>query len=124
MSKRKDYQELVNVIKKDGKVFVGFVHEFYGPLRSLNFIVTDPNPEYVAEYIETQKKWESIVIEIWENCRLATVPMILPWEMIDQCEESPKSFNTFKMAEIHIREKLKSNPDVTKDPFFYRRGKL
>ena len=124
MSKKKDYQELADLIKKDGKVFVGFIHGFYGPLRSLNFIVKDPNPEYVAEYLDTQEKWVSIATEIWEKCGLATTPMILPWDMLDQCEKPPQTFNTFKMAEIHIRELLQKNPGLKEDPYFYRLGKI
>lgn len=124
MSKRQDYQQLVDAIKKDGKVFIGFIHQFYGPLRSLNFIITDPNPEYVVEYIETQKRWESIVVAIWEKTGLATTPMVLPWDMLKECEEPPLTFNTFKMAEAHLKSKMQSNPGLDKDPYFYRLGKI
>jgi hypothetical protein len=124
MTKKEAFQELANTIKKDGKIFIGFVHEFYGPLRSLNFIVNEPSPEYVSEYLDSQKKWESISTEIWLKTKLAVRPMAFPLEMLSECETPPKTFNTFKMAEAHLKELIKKNPGLDQDPYFYRLGKI
>jgi len=124
MEKREAYQELVDFIKKEKKIFIGFVHEFYGPLRSLNFIITEPSPEYVVEYLESPKKWEAITYDLWLKTGLSPKPMAFPLEMLSECETPPRTFNTFKMAENHLKELIKKNPSLAQDPYFYRLGKI
>ena len=39
-----------------GKIFMGMVHDMYGPLRGLNFILDNPNVELVMDALDTQSQ--------------------------------------------------------------------
>lgn len=124
MQTKKDFSELADLVRKNGEVCIGFVHQFYGPLRSLSFFIKDTNPEYIAGYLDSVEKWGPIATEIWEATALATQPLILPAEVYEKAETPIKTFSTFKMAHKHIQQLLKSNPDIRQDPYFYRLGKI
>lgn len=115
-------RELSEFILKHGRICVGFTHAFYGPLRSLNFILEDNNPEYIESFLSNSQRWQRMAIQIYLKTGLAVIPQVLPWEIVERAETPPKSFNTFRMAEAHILNLLSKNPDVQKDPWFYRRG--
>lgn len=110
--------------KRNGKVFLGFVHtSVYGPLRNLNFILETSNPIELDKYITNPQK--SIAEDVWKETMLATQLMVLPWEMIKDCEIKPQTFSSTKDSETYIRKRLKDNkPKNTSDPFFYRIGTL
>ncbi len=123
MTKELDYlrKEIQNL---GGKVFIGFVHvNLYGPLRNLNFILENPNPEYLDKYLSDPRK--KIVEDVWKETMLATQTMVLPWEMSLTCEIDPPTFGSLKSAEAYIRQKLEDNKEANiQDPFFYRKGTI
>jgi hypothetical protein len=125
----KSSKETLNSLKKEletlgGKVFLGFVHPtLYGPVRNLNFILENPNPEFLDKYLTDPKK--DIVIDIWKETQMATQLMVLPWEMSLTCEINPPTFKTIKESEVYIRKKLADNKQKNlNDPFFYRKGSI
>lgn len=119
-----EFEELKKMLKEQhGMLLMGFVHQIYGPLRDLSYILVDPEPAFLDNYLS--KGWEKICTEIWKHTMLATKPMILPFEMIDQFEEMPPEFDMIKKAENYVREKLIENdPKQKEDPFYYRKGIL
>lgn len=109
--------------EQDNMLFIGMVHQgLYGPLRDLNYILMDPNPEFLNEYLT--KGWHGIATDIWKKTMLATQPMILPMDMLEEKGRVPPEFERIKDAEDYIRQKLKENPSHEEDPFYYRLGKL
>jgi hypothetical protein len=123
MSKELDYlrKEIQNL---GGKVFIGFVHPtLYGPVRNLNFILENPNPEYLDKWLTQQEK--RITVDVWKETMMATQAMVLPWEMSLTCEITPPTFGSIKEAEAYIRQKLEDNKQKNlDDPFFYRKGTI
>ena len=123
MSDQLEY--LKNEIKNlGGKVFLGFVHQsLYGPLRNLNFILENPNPEYLDHFLLNGQ--DKIVTDVWKETMLATRLMVLPWEMTYTTEITPPSFASLKEAQAYIRKKLQDNKQKNiDDPFFYRKGTI
>jgi hypothetical protein len=120
--------EALNYLKKEikernGKVFLGFVHPtLYGPLRNLNFVLETSDPISLDKYIINPTK--DIVSDIWKETMLATQLMVLPWEMIKDCEIKPQTFSSIKDSESYIRKKLKDNKPKDTDLFYYRLGKI
>jgi hypothetical protein len=120
--------EALNYLKKEikeknGKVFLGFVHPtLYGPLRNLNFILETSDPISLDKYITNPTK--DIVSDIWKETMLATQLMVLPWEMIKDCEIKPQTFSSIKDSESYIRKKLRDNKPKDTDLFYYRLGKI
>jgi hypothetical protein len=125
----KSTKETLNSLKKElevlkGKVFLGFVHPtLYGPVRNLNFILENPNPEFLDKYLTDPRK--DIVMDVWKSTMMATQLMVLPWEMSLTCEINPPTFKSIKESEIYIRKMLKENHQKNiDDPFFYRKGSI
>ena len=127
-----------------GKIFMGMVHDMYGPLRGLNFIIDNPNVELVMDALDTQsqgmeledqmklaedvktrspKNVVELCFKIWTETALSPRLMILPFEMTDQAENYP---NTVKSIEDGVKD-VASTLTMTsslqaKDAFFYRTG--
>ena len=125
----KPSKESFNYLKKElevlkGKIFLGFVHPtLYGPVRNLNFILENPNPEFLDKYLTDPQK--DIVMDVWKSTMMATQLMVLPWEMSLTCEINPPTFKSIKESEIYIRKMLKENHQKNiDDPFFYRKGSI
>ena len=116
------YKALEKVIKdQNGLLLMAVVHEdLYGPLRDLNFILLNANAKEVSEYIDGG--CQELAIDIWEKTLLGARPLVLPLQMLAQFKNTPPEFATIKEAEVYIRRKLKENPSMEQDPFYYRKG--
>jgi hypothetical protein len=127
-------EETIEFMRKEmevlkGKIFVGFVHNIYGPLRNLNFYFVDIDPvelhKWFRSFIDKSNRGEAdpIILEIWQNTMLVTQPMVLPGEMAWTAEKVPVELYSTVDAENHIKKIIKQNdPKASKDPFYYRRG--
>jgi hypothetical protein len=115
------FEELKKEIAKHGKVCIIFTHYFYGGLRSLNFILENPDAKDLDDYLTGKNRWQDVGQKIWEKTMMAVVPQIIPMELIKEMETPPKSFKTIKEGEAHIKVLLEKNP---KDPYYYRLGIL
>jgi len=146
MSRKDTIQQIEKMqAEANGKLFVGFVHQIYGPLRGLNFILTDANPEKVVDFIDDAQKpnkmkviekkmkeakkglppkdIRDIITQIWTESSLATLPMILPFEMVEEAEKKPLEVATIDEGILVVHNKLKENQiQSVKDFFFYRTG--
>lgn len=113
---------LEKVIKdQNGLLLMAVVHESaYGPLRDLNFILTNANAKEVSEYIDGG--CQDLAIDIWKKTMLAARPLVLPIQMLERFKNEPPEFGTIKEAEAYIRKKMDQNPSFEKDPYYYRKG--
>ena len=117
-----EFQELQNLIKKEGKVLIAMVHPaLYGPLRGLNFILENPDAKSLDSYLASG--CESISRHTWEKTMMAVKPMILPNELISQMETPPIKVKTLKEGEAHIK-KILAQHTMEKDAFYFRLGIL
>lgn len=141
---KKDIELQIEAMKQenDGKLFIGLVHNIYGPLRGLNFIIKDlPASEAIAMMDEGQKSISSerelellmkrlergippssmrdLVSLVWSKTMLATMPMILPFEMVEEAENPPIEVSTIKEGIKAIQEAANKGES---DPFFFRKG--
>ena len=65
-----------------GKIFMGMVHNMYGPLRGLNFILDNPNVELVMDALDSQNQG----MEIEDQMKLAEdVKTRSPKNVIELC---------------------------------------
>lgn len=121
---RQDLSELLDYIKQEKRLLIVFPHYVYGPLRGLNFIIENPEPDYATKWLDTPDKWQGLTYKIWEKSGLSVFPMVFQTDNLNQFETPPKSFNTFKMAEKYLLEVLDKNPSLSDDPYYYRLGIL
>jgi hypothetical protein len=113
-------KELEEMIQKDGKVLIYMVHEsVYGPIRGLHFVLKNPNPKSLDNYL---KKENEISIKVWEKLMLATKPMIIPISEIPNLETPPTEFTNLEEAENFIIKKV--NSKLYEDPWYYRIGTI
>jgi hypothetical protein len=132
------------IAESDNKIFMGMIHHVYGPLRGLNYILTNPNVEEIldcldeqAEGVELDDQMEIIekvktsepktnietAIKIWTKTGMAVQLMILPYEMVDQAENSPAEVKSLEEGRKEILRNLSfTAPLQEKDPFFFRVG--
>lgn len=133
--------------ESNGKLFIAMVHEIYGPLRGLNYIISGATPERILDMIEETKiptKMEEIerrmeraksglppkdmkdlITQIWTVSNLATVPMVLPFEMAKKAETKPVEVTSINQGMLEIHKKL--NEDRIRaqgDFYFYREAKI
>jgi hypothetical protein len=118
------FEQLKKMIQdQHGMVLIGMVHQgLYGPLRDLSYILINPEPKFLNDYLT--KGYEKIAIDVWKKTMLATQPMVLPMDMIDKFDELPPEFDSVREGEAYIRQKLEENPSMEEDSFYYRLGKL
>jgi len=143
---RKQAAEQIKIMSdaSGGKIFMGMVHDMYGPLRGLNFILYNPNIEEVLDTLDLQNQGMEIedqmklaedvksrtpnnVIElcfkIWTETALSPRLMILPFEMADQAENYPNTVSSIDPGIKEVASSLKMTSSLqAKDPFFYRTG--
>lgn len=113
-------KELESMIQKDGKVLIYMVHEsIYGPIRGLHFVLKNPNPKALNDYL---KKENEITGKVWERTMLATKPMILPVSEIPNLETKPLEFNCLEDGEDFIIKKV--NSKLYDDFWYYRVGTI
>jgi hypothetical protein len=126
MQKEKTVRELSKMIQiylkeTQGKVLISMIHEnLYGPLRDLHYILLNPNPDFLANYL--YDGWEKIGIHVHQKVLLATKPMILPFDMLEQITKTTPQVSTIQKGEEYIKYMLTENSD--QDPFYYRLGIL
>ena len=112
-----------------GKVFMGMVHQMYGPLRGLNFILINAQAEDIMNSIDEQaiemepefqlKLAEEIkdgktpsnlielVFKIWTDTGLSPRLMVLPEDFIrDFSKKSFFSSNKFYMKSFFISSRI------------------
>ena len=127
------------------KMFMGMIHQIYGPLRGLNYILTNPNVEEILDCLDEQavesmapedqlklaekvkkSEPENIIetgIKVWTETGMAANLMILPYEMVEQAENPPKEVNSLKEGRSEILKNLSLTASLqSKDPFFFRVG--
>lgn len=115
-----EFQQLQNVISKEGFVFIGMVHPaLYGPLRGLNFILRNPDAKELDLYLKSG--CEDISTHAWSKTMMAVRPMLLPKDLISQAETKVVEVRTIKEGEAHIRKILAQHP-FDNDQFYFRRG--
>lgn len=132
------------IAESGNKIFMGMIHQIYGPLRGLNYILTNPNVEEILDCLDEQaagieledqmkliKKVEkeepkNVVetgIKVWTKTGMAVQLMILPYEMVEQAENPPTEVSSLKEGRSEILKNLAfTAPLQTKDPFFFRVG--
>jgi hypothetical protein len=132
------------IAESGNKIFMGMIHQVYGPLRGLNYILTNPNVEEILDCLDEQaagieledqmkliKKVEkeepkNVVetgIKVWTKTGMAVQLMILPYEMVEQAENPPTEVSSLKEGRSEILKNLAfTAPLQTKDPFFFRVG--
>ena len=132
--------------KTGGKVFIGMVNHVYGPLRGLNFVLKTSKAKEVLDFIE--KSWEGMSVEeqlefmenmkaaggppknlrelqfkIWEETALQVTPQILPYELVEEAENTPDEVTTLEEGLKKINQSLYLTAKLQeKDPFFFRVG--
>lgn len=113
-------KELESIIARDGKVLIYMVHEsLYGPIRGLHFVLKNPNPKSLNDYL---KKENEITIKVWQKLMLATKPMIVPISEIPKLETKPLEFTNLEDGENFIIRKV--NSKLFEDPWYYRMGTI
>ena len=132
------------IAESGNKIFMGMIHQIYGPLRGLNYILTNPNVEEILDCLDEQaagvelddqmkliKKVEkeepkNVIetgIKVWTKTGMAVQLMILPYEMVDQAENSPAEVKSLEEGRKEILRNLSfTAPLQEKDPFFFRVG--
>lgn len=128
----------------EDKIFMGMVHHFYGPLRGLNFLITDPDPDELLDIMDLQSKpvdevtmkrmmnsqtnsspenIMELITVIWEKTGIASKLIVFPNEMVNQAENPPKTVSGVKEGIQEIFKTFKINSLVAdKDIYFYRVG--
>ena len=129
----------------EGKLFMGMVNHFYGPLRGLNFLISNPNPDEILDLLDLQakpvdekemqkildrspsspspKNTTELSTDIWMKTGLSSQLIIFPNEMVDQAENPPKIVSGVKEGIQEISKTLLVNSLVAdKDIYFYRMG--
>lgn len=138
-------QEIKNMADaNEGKIFMGMVHQMYGPLRGLNFILDKPNVEEVLSVLDSQNQGMELedqmklaeevktrtpnnVIElcfkIWVETALSPRLMVLPFDMVDQAENPPSVVGDVQSGILEVSNVLKMTSNLqAQDAFFYRTG--
>jgi hypothetical protein len=131
--------------QNDNKLFMGLVHEIYGPLRGLNFCIKNPRIDEVLDAMDPQnlemsaeqgmsilekindsyvpKNVIELNFKVWQKTFLRCSLMILPNELLDQAENAPDCFNSLGEAIKGVNKTLMfTAPLQAKDPFFFRTG--
>ena len=132
--------------KSGGKVFIGMVNHLYGPLRGLNFVLKTSKPKEVLDFIEESwkpmsveeqlelidqmkvdggdpKNLRELVFKIWGETALSAQPQILPYELVEQAENTPDEVTTLEEGLKKVNQSLKlTSKFQVKDPFFFRVG--
>jgi hypothetical protein len=132
------------IAASDNKIFMGMIHQVYGPLRGLNYILVNPNVDEILDCLDEQsvgvelddqmKLIEKVktnepknnietAIKIWTKTGMAVQLMILPYEMVEQAENSPTEVKSLEDGRKEILRNLSfTAPLQEKDPFFFRVG--
>ena len=145
---RKDIELQMKALQEEngGKLFIGMIHELYGPLRGLNCIVEGADPKDVVNMIDDAnkpisnerefelavKRMESglpprtpqeLVFCVWTKTMLKTTIMVLPFEMVDETENPPAVVDSLAKALTEINKSLAQTEQLQKgDAWFFRRG--
>ena len=123
------------------KIFMGLVNHFYGPLRGLNFLISNPDPyelmeimDYQNEHTEEEyaklitfaqtntppKNLKELTFGIWKEIGLSSQLLILPNEMIAESENPPTVVSSIDEGVQEIFRNFKLNELAGPNPFFYR----
>ncbi len=146
MSRKDTIKEIKSMqAAANGKLFIAMVHQIYGPLRGLNYIIEGTNPERILDMMDEAKnptKMEEIerrmkqaksglppkdmkdlITQIWTVSSLATVPMVLPFEMVKDAETKPVEVTSINQGMLAIYKKLNADKiQAHIDFYFYREG--
>ena len=129
-----------------GRTFIGLVHHMYGPLRGLNFILKNSKQKEVFALIEeswkpmapeTQLKMiermrtesgppktiHELIFRIWDETHLSTQPQILPFELVEEAENTPEEVDSIEEGLRKVNQNLALTAKLQEqDPFFFRIG--
>jgi hypothetical protein len=144
---KKQAKEYFAQMLKDngGKAFIGMSHPIYGPVRGLNFILENAKSKEVFglidEALELQTQEEQMKImkmlengtppsnirelisKIWAETGMATAPQILPFELVEQAENTPETVPSISEGIKKISQTLRLTAPLQKqDAFFFRVG--
>jgi len=120
-------KQLIEFIKENNKVFLSLVHpDLYGPLRGVNGILNNPDAEELAEMLETpgESVQTDLIMKTHAKTFMATRILVLPLESIKEAEFNPGEFDTLEEVINHMDSVIDVAPDLEKDPFYFRRGKI
>lgn len=143
--RKKAAEEIGRMLEETGgKIFMGMVHDIYGPLRGLNFILDSPNVEEILEAIDSQsvdmeledqvklveevktrapKNVIELCFKIWAETALSPRLMILPFDLVDQAENTPNSVGSIDAGIKEVSTVLRMTSALqAKDAYFYRVG--
>ena len=119
--------ELIKMIKEnEGWIYIGLVHHFYGPLRSLNFLIKAENAgiEETLDFIEELSEREnpksfsrSFIEKFHSMTGLVVNVAIFPLEMKKSAQVPPSEIKNLK----ELLTKSLSIADNHKDDMFYFR---
>ena len=113
-----------------GKVFMGMVHQMYGPLRGLNFILTNAQAEDIMnsideQAIEMEPEFQlKLAEEIKDgNTGLSPRLMVLPEDLIKEAENPPVEVKNIADGRKEILNVLQMTHKLQeKDIHFFRVG--
>jgi hypothetical protein len=128
-----------------GKVFMGMVHQMYGPLRGLNFILTNAQaedimnsideqaiemePEFQLKLVEEIKEGKTpsnlieLIFKIWTDTGLSPRLMVLPEDLIKEAENPPVEVKNIADGHKEILNVLQMTHKLQeKDAHFFRVG--
>jgi len=114
--------QLEKIFEQDGKIFIGMCHpNLYGPVRGMNAILTVCDAEGIDKFMGSERHYK-MCQKIWEKTGMGAQMMVLPAELIQECETTPKEFSSLKELLDYLEGKIKKAVGVDKDPFYYRLG--
>jgi len=113
---------LQNIFNEDGKFFIGVCHQnFYGPARGVNAILTKCEPDKIDDFMLSDRH-QDICKRFWEKTGMASQVMILPAELIEECETPPQEFSELEDLLDHLEKQVDAAVDMGTDPYYYRLG--
>ena len=98
-------------------ILVSFVNHHFGPVRGLNFLVTEEPTQNLESWLQSQP--DHLISAIWAQTGLSTRAMVMPHEMVQDLETPPKTVKSLFEGEVEILKAVR-NGTLTGDPFFFR----
>ena len=120
---KEEKKVLKQIIQKEGKVFLGLVHpHLYGPVRGINAVLLKPDLEEVATFIQSIRPGE-LCVKFHSSTFMACQMMILPNDLISECETPPSEFDSIDALVAHIEAKIgEADKNHKANPLHYRLG--
>jgi hypothetical protein len=118
------------LIEGKGKVLLGLVHDFYGPMKDFYAYVRPTNQQMLHKYLDSPAvkvfgyKQEELIVEFWNKTKLGCRVMVLPMKMVEEHKLEPLEFeNTIQLHTYFMKLARKAVP-LSIDQWYYRKGEL